>query len=68
MQWAVNTNIGIRYQFAPKLTLFVEPTLNRYIPNGSEVKNTWTERPFILTDLSVLGSLGKKVSFCMQSL
>lgn len=45
----VNTNIGIQYQFAPKLTLFVEPTLNWYIPNGSEVKNTWTERPFTLT-------------------
>ena len=49
IQWAVNTNIGIQYQFAPKLTLFVEPTLNWYIPNGSEVKNTWTERPFTLT-------------------
>ena len=49
IQWAVNTNIGIQYQFAPKLTLFVEPTLNWYIPNGNEVKNTWTERPFTLT-------------------
>ena len=49
IQWTVNTNIGIQYQFAPKLTLFVEPTLNWYIPNGSEVKNTWTERPFTLT-------------------
>ena len=49
IQWTVNTNIGIQYQFAPKLTLFVEPTLNLYIPNGSEVKNTWTERPFTLT-------------------
>ena len=49
IQWAVNTNIGIQYQFAPKLTLFVEPTLNWYIPSGSEVKNTWTERPFTLT-------------------
>lgn len=49
IQWIVNTNIGIQYQFAPKLTLFVEPTLNWYIPNGSEVKNTWTERPFTLT-------------------
>ena len=49
IQWAVNTNIGIQYQIAPKLTLFVEPTLNWYIPNGSEVKNTWTERPFTLT-------------------
>ena len=49
IQWTVNTNIGIQYQFAPKFTLFVEPTLNWYIPNGSEVKNTWTERPFTLT-------------------
>lgn len=49
IQWTVNTNIGIQYQFAPKLTLFVEPTLNWYIPSGSEVKNTWTERPFTLT-------------------
>lgn len=49
IQWTVNTNIGIQYQFAPKLTLFVEPTLNWYIPKGSEVKNTWTERPFTLT-------------------
>ena len=49
IQWTVNTNIGIQYQFAPKLTLFVEPTLNWYIPYGSEVKNTWTERPFTLT-------------------
>lgn len=49
IQWTVNTNIGIQYQFAPKLTLFVEPTLNWYIPNGSEVKNTWTERSFTLT-------------------
>ena len=49
IQWTVNTNIGIQYQIAPKLTLFVEPTLNWYIPNESEVKNTWTERPFTLT-------------------
>lgn len=49
IQWTVNTNIGIQYQFAPNLTLFVEPTLNWYIPNGSEVKNTWTERPFTVT-------------------
>lgn len=49
MQWIINTNIGIQYQFAPKLTLFVEPTLNWYIPNGGEIKNAWTERPFTLT-------------------
>ena len=49
LQWTVNTNIGLQYQFVPKLTLFVEPTLNWYIPNGSGIKNAWTERPFTLT-------------------
>ena len=34
IQWTVNTNIGIQYQIVPKLTLFVEPTLNWCIPNG----------------------------------
>ena len=49
VQWTVNTNIGIQYQFAPNLNLFVEPTMNWYIPNGSSIKNTWTERPFTFT-------------------
>ena len=49
VQWTVNTNIGIQYQFVPKLTLFVEPTLNWYIPTGGSIKNAWTERPFTLT-------------------
>lgn len=49
IQWSVNTNIGIQYQFAPNLNLFIEPTMNWYIPNGSCIKNAWTERPFTLT-------------------
>ena len=49
IQWTVNTNIGIQYQLVPKWSLFVEPTLNWYIPNGSDIKNAWTERPFTLT-------------------
>ena len=49
IQWSVNTNIGIQYQFAPNLNLFIEPTMNWYIPNGSSIKNAWTERPFTFT-------------------
>lgn len=49
IQWSVNTNIGIQYQFAPNLNLFIEPTMNWYIPNGSCIKNVWTERPFTFT-------------------
>lgn len=49
IQWSVNTNIGIQYQFAPNLNLFIEPTMNWYIPNGSCIKDAWTERPFTFT-------------------
>lgn len=48
-QWSTGTSLGIQYQFAPNINLFVEPTLNWYIPNGSSVKNAWTERPFTFT-------------------
>ena len=46
VQWTTSTSLGIQYQFVPNINLFVEPTLNWYIPNGSDVKNAWTERPF----------------------
>ena len=48
-QWTTNTSLGIQYQFAPNVNLFVEPTLNWYIPNGSNIKNSWTEHPFTFT-------------------
>lgn len=46
VQWTTSTSLGIQYQFVPNINLFVEPTLNWYIPNGSNIKNAWTERPF----------------------
>ena len=46
VQWTTSTSLGIQYQFLPNINLFAEPTLNWYIPNGSDVKNAWTERPF----------------------
>ena len=48
-QWTTNISLGIQYQFAPNVNLFVEPTLNWYIPNGSYIKNSWTEHPFTFT-------------------
>lgn len=48
-QWTTNISLGIQYQFAPNVNLFVEPTLNWYIPNGSNIKNSWTEHPFTFT-------------------
>ena len=48
-QWTTDISLGIQYQFAPNVNLFVEPTLNWYIPNGSNIKNSWTEHPFTFT-------------------
>lgn len=48
-QWTTNISLGIQYQFVPNVNLFVEPTLNWYIPNGSNIKNSWTEHPFTFT-------------------
>ena len=49
IQWTTNTSLGIQYQFVPNVNLFVEPSLNWYIPNGSNIKNAWTEHPFTFT-------------------
>ena len=49
VQWTTSTSLGIQYQLVPNVNLFAEPTLNWYIPTGNNVKNAWTERPFIFT-------------------
>lgn len=49
MQWTLNTSLGIQYQFAPNFNLFVEPTLDWYVPNGSKIRSVWTERPVTFT-------------------
>ena len=49
IQWTTSTSMGIQYQLLPNVNLFIEPTLNWYIPTGSNVKNSWTERPFTFT-------------------
>lgn len=49
VQWTINTSLGMQYQFAPNFNVFVEPTLNWYVPNGSNINNVWTERPVTFT-------------------
>ena len=45
-QWAVNVGLGAQYEIFDGLSLYVEPTLNYYIPAGGSVRTVWTERPF----------------------
>lgn len=49
LQWQTGASIGLQYRLTPTIGLYVEPTLNWYIPTGSEIHTTWTEHPFVFT-------------------
>ena len=48
-QWTVGVGTGLQYNFTPKWSLYLEPSFNWYIPNGSSVHTIWTEHPFTVT-------------------
>ncbi len=45
-QWSVGTSLGLQYELASGLCIYVEPTINYYIPTGSNTRSSWTEKPF----------------------
>ena len=45
-QWSVGTGLGLQYDFTPNIGLFAEPSLQYYIPTGSNVETYRTEHPF----------------------
>ncbi len=49
LQWSIGTSIGVQYKFAPKWGVYIEPSFNWYVPNGSSIHTTWTENPFSFT-------------------
>lgn len=49
LQWSTNFSLGLQYKFLPKWTLYVEPTLYWYIPNGSNTHTIWTEHPVMFS-------------------
>lgn len=48
-QWSVNTSIGIQYRLTPHADIYLEPTVNYYIPDGSPLRTIRKEHPFTLT-------------------
>lgn len=48
-QWSVGASIGLQYRFAPHWGLYLEPTFNWFVPNGSSIHTIWTEHPFTIT-------------------
>jgi RNA polymerase sigma-70 factor (ECF subfamily) len=45
-QWSVGTGLGLQYNLTPNIGLFAEPSLQYYIPTGSNVETYRTEHPF----------------------
>lgn len=49
LQWATSMSLGLQYRFVPHVMLFVEPSLNWYVPSGSDTRNAWTAHPLQFT-------------------
>ena len=45
-QWSVGTGLGLQYNFTPNIGLFAEPSLQYYIPTGTQIETYHTEHPF----------------------
>ena len=45
-QWSVSTGLGLQYNFTPNIGLFAEPSLQYYIPTGTQIETYRTEHPF----------------------
>ena len=45
-QWSVGTGLGLQYNFTPNIGLFAEPSLQYYIPTGTQIETYRTEHTF----------------------
>lgn len=48
-QWSVGVGVGVQYQIAPHLNLYLEPSMNYFIPTSSSIETYRTENPFDLS-------------------
>ena len=48
-QWQTSLSVGVQYRFTPNVSIFIEPTLNWFIPSGSKIHTIWTEHPVMFT-------------------
>jgi RNA polymerase sigma-70 factor (ECF subfamily) len=46
LQWSVGTGLGLQYNLTPNIGFFAEPSLQYYIPTGSNIETYRTEHPF----------------------
>ena len=45
-QWSLGAGLGLQYNFTPNIGLFAEPSLQYYIPTGTQIETYRTEHPF----------------------
>ena len=45
-QWSLGVGIGAQYQIVPHLNVYLEPSLNYFIPTSTDVESYRTEHPF----------------------
>ena len=45
-QWSLGTGLGLQYNITPNIGLFAEPSLQYYIPTGTQIETYRTEHPF----------------------
>ena len=48
-QWSVGVGIGAQYQIVPHLNIYLEPSLNYFIPTSTDVESYRTAHPFDLS-------------------
>ena len=49
IQVATTLGLGLQYTFLRNVSLYAEPTLNWYIPNGSSTHTVWSEHPVVFS-------------------
>lgn len=49
LQWSINASMGMQYHFTPHASFYIEPTINYYIPDGSELRTIRKEHPVTFT-------------------
>lgn len=45
LQFSVNGGIGVQFNFAPQVGIYVEPGIKYYFKNGSDVRNFFKDKP-----------------------
>ena len=48
-QWSIGTGLGLQYNLTPNAGLYAEPSLQYYIPTGSNIETYHTEHPFLFS-------------------